>query len=80
MHGNKGPVPPNTLQFDDVTQLTTFIVNYEQPHGMPLPGRVPGHCDKVMVLPSDITKAHVFMKYKNACSSNGWTTVGRTKF
>ena len=47
---------------------------------MPLPGRVPGHCDKVMVLPSDITKAHVFTKYRDAYSSNGWTAVGRTKF
>ena len=47
---------------------------------MPLPGRVPGHRDKVMVLPSDITKTHVFTKYRDACSSNGWTAVGRTKF
>ena len=64
MHGNKGRVPPNTLHFDEVTQLTTFIVNYARAHGMPLPGRVPGHRDKVMVLPSDITKAHVFTKYE----------------
>ena len=57
---------PNTIQFDDVTNLTTFIVNYAQAHGMPLPGRVCGHRDKVMVLPSDITKAHVFTTYKEA--------------
>ena len=80
MHGNKGRVPPNTLHFDEVTQLTTFIVNYARAHGMPLPGRVPGHRDKVMVLPSDITKAHVFTKYRDTCSSNGWSAVGRTKF
>ena len=28
--------------------------------GMPLPGRVTDHCDKVMVLPSDITRTHFF--------------------
>ena len=47
---------------------------------MPLPGRVPGHRDKVMVLPSDITEAHVFKKYSDSCLSNGWNAVGRTKF
>ena len=47
---------------------------------MPLPGRVPGHRDKVMVLPSDISKAHVFMKYKEACVTNRWTAAGSTKF
>ena len=76
LHGNKGRVPPNTVHFDDVTQLTTFIVNYARAHGMPLPGRVPGHRDKVMVLSSDITKANVFTKYSDACLSNGWTEVG----
>ena len=80
MHGNKGHVPSNTLLFDDITRLTTFITNYTRAHGMPLPGRVPGHRDKVMVLPSDITKAHVFVKYKEACLSNGWTAAGKAKF
>ena len=32
LHGSKGRVPPNTLHFDDVTQLTTFIVNYVRMH------------------------------------------------
>ena len=59
MHGNKGCFPPNTLNFDDVNRLTTFMVNY---NGMPIPGRLPGYRDKVMVLPSDITKPHVFTK------------------
>ena len=80
LHGNKGRVPPNTVHFDDVTQLTTFIVNYARTHGMPLLGRVTGHRAKVMVLPSDITEAHVFTKYSDACLSNGWTEVGRIKF
>ena len=76
-HGNKGRVPPNTFNFDDVNRLTTFMVNYD---GMPLPGRVPGHHDKVMVLPSDVTKSHVFKKYRDACFNNGWTAAGRSKF
>ena len=76
-HGNKGHVPPNTFNFDDVNRLTTFMVNY---NGMPIPGRVPGHRDKVMVLLSDITKSHVFTKYRDACLNNGWTAAGRSKF
>ena len=75
-HGNKGRVPPNTFNFDDVNRLTSFMVNYD---GMPLPGRVPGHRDKVMVLPRDITKSHVFTKYRDACLKNGWTAAGRSK-
>ena len=46
---------------------------------MPLPGRVPGHRDKVVVLPSDITKQFIFMKYKDACATNTWTAVGKSK-
>ena len=76
-HGNKGHVPPNTFNFDNVNRLTTFMVNYD---GMPHPGRVPGHRDKVMVLPSDITKLLVLTKYRDACLHNGWTAAGRSKF
>ena len=52
------------------------MVNY---NGMLLPGRVPGHRDKVMVLPSDITKLHAYTKYRDACLNNGWTAAGRSK-
>ena len=75
MHGNKERVPLNTFNFDDVNRLTTFMVNYD---GMPLPGRVPGHRDRVMILPSDIKlKSYDFTKYRDACLKNDWTAAGR---
>ena len=47
---------------------------------MPLPGRVPGHRDKTTVLPSDVTKALVYSKYKSASEKNEWEAVERSKF
>ena len=33
-----------------------------------------------MVLPSDVTKAEVYIKYKEACTQNSWNAVGRSAF
>ena len=79
-HGNSKRAPSNAIPYDDVRHLTTYITNFAKAHGMPLPGRVPGHRDKVMVLPSDITKVFVYTKYREACSANGWEAAGRSKF
>lgn len=80
IHGNSKRLPSNALPFESTNHLTMFIKNYARAHGLPLPGRVPGHRDKVMVLPSDITKAHVYQVYKKACETNSWQAFGRTKF
>ena len=56
MHGNTKRLPANSLPKEDIDYLITFITNYAPAHGVPLPGRVPGHRDKVLVLPADITK------------------------
>ena len=47
---------------------------------MPLPGHLPSHKDKVMILPSDITKVFVYSMYKQACESSSRSAVGRSKF
>ena len=47
---------------------------------MPLPGRLPSHKDKVMILPSDITKNFVYSKYKQVCESSDRSFVGNSKF
>ena len=60
--------------------MATFIKNYTCAHGLPLPGRVPGHRDKVMVLPTDVTKAVVYSKYKQACEANDWIAFGCSGF
>lgn len=79
-HGNFKRTPVNTIPFEEVSRVTSFISNFAEGHSMPLPGRVPGHRDKVVVLPSDITKQFVFTKYKDACATNTWTAVGKSKF
>jgi hypothetical protein len=79
-HGNSKRLPKNTTPYEEVNRLTLFITNYARAHGLPLPGRVPGHRDKTMVLPSDVTKALVYSKYKSACEENEWEAVGRSKF
>lgn len=65
---------------EDVERLTAFIKNYARAHGLPLPGRVPRHRDKVVVLPSDQTKMFVYRKYEEACSVAGVPSLGRSKF
>lgn len=80
VHGNTKRLPVTTLFFEDTNRLVAFITNYARVHAMPLPGRLPGHKDKVMVLPSDITKVFVYSKYRQACDANNWTLVRRTKF
>ena len=80
IHGNTKRLPVNSLPKDDTEYLTTFITNYARAHGMPLPGRIPGHRDKVMLLPSDITKVFVYNKYKEACIASGFRHAGKSKF
>ena len=79
-HGNTKRLPKNTISLEDTTRIITFISNYARAHAMPVPGRLPNHKDKVMILPSDVTKFYVYPKYKDACTTNNWTPVGRSKF
>ena len=69
-HGNAKRQPKNV----------TFVKNYARAHAMPMPGRMPNHKDKVMVLPSDVSKVFVYSKYKEACTHNHWSAVGRSLF
>ena len=47
-------------QFDNLVQQYSLVIRKR-------PRRVPGHRDKVMVLPSDITTTYVHQKNKQAC-------------
>ena len=79
-HGNLKRLPKNTTPYEETSHITSFITNYARAHSLPLPGRVPGHRDKVMVRPSDVTKALVYSKYKSACAESEREAVGRSKF
>ena len=74
-HGNSKRLPANSFPAEETSHLAMFIKNYARAHGLPLPGRVPGHRDKVVILPSDITKTVVYAKYKEACTANWYETV-----
>ena len=60
IHGNTKRLPTNALSLEDSVNVTTFITNYARAHAMPLPGHLPNHKDKVMILPSDVTKVCLF--------------------
>ena len=48
VHGDTKCLPPNTLPEEEAVHLFTFIKDCARAHGLPLPGRVPGHRDKAM--------------------------------
>ena len=72
-NGNLKRLPANTCSKETTSKVTTFITNYTRAHG-----KVPGHCDKVMFLSSDINKALLYQKYNETCEEG--SAVGRSKF
>ena len=55
-HGNTKRLPHNASSREHVKFLTEFIKNIANTHGLPLPGRLPNHEQKVFLLPSDMSK------------------------
>ena len=80
VHGNTKRLPTNSLSTENRDYLKTFVTNYARAHGIPLPGRIPGHRNKVILLPTDITKLFVHSKYKEACSEHGFRPAGKSSF
>ena len=56
VHGNYRKVPHNRIPFDDIQAIVTYLRNLATTHAKPLPGRVPGHKDKALLLPSHMSK------------------------
>ena len=66
-HGNTGKSPKHALTLQDVENIKQFLICYGNKYGLPLPGRLPNHRDsKVVLLPSDKTKADIHQDYLNA--------------
>ena len=61
-------------------RVRLFIENFPSANGIPLPGRVANHQDKVMILPSDVTKQFLYDKYRSLSLSAGLVAIGRSKF
>ena len=67
VHGNTRKRPHNAFSFSSIENASQFIVNTSDTHGLPLPGRLPTCEEKVVVLPSDMSKRKVYNNYKVAC-------------
>ena len=67
-HGNLHCTPHNRVPFIDVQAIVTFITRFAEIHALPLPGRMPNHKAKALLLPSDISKSEVYRQYKAACT------------
>ena len=81
IHGNVKRKPSNTCTPAQLDDLAKFLDNIAESHVMPLPGRMPTHKDsRVLLLPTDMTKAKVFGLYTESCVRGHTKPVGRTKF
>jgi len=69
-YGNYRKAPHNRMAFDDVHAIVEFLKNLATAHALPLPGRLPGHKDKALVLPSDMAKRSVYHLYVKLCSED----------
>ena len=67
VHGNARKRPHNAFSYSSIENASRFIVNTSDTHGLPLPGRLPTCEQKVIVLPSDMSKTKVYKNYKAAC-------------
>ena len=68
-HGNRHCTPHNRVPFGDVQAIVTFITRFAEVHALPLPGRLPNHRTKALLLPSDVSKSEVYRQYKEACAT-----------
>ena len=80
MHGNTKHSPHNAMSPEHLGFLAEFIKNIASTHGLPLPGRLPNHEQKVLLLPSDMSKLEVYHRYKTACSQANFSPIGKSKF
>ena len=80
VHGNVKRVPSHTCKPEQIKEVHEFIENIAETHALPLPGRLPNHKDRAMLLPSDMPKSRVYRDYVKACEMKNSAPVGRTKF
>lgn len=81
IHGNSKRLPANTCPQSQIEHLVRFIDNCAEAHAMPLPGRMPNYRDdRVLLLPTDMTKARVYEMYQRSCHNTTEAAVGRAKF
>ena len=80
MHGNTKHSPHNAMSPEHLGFLAEFTKNTASAHGLSLPGTLPNHEQKVLLLPSDMSKLEVYHRYKTACSQANFSPIGKSKF
>ena len=81
IHGNTHRAPKHTASMEDTKRVVTFITNMAAIHALPLPGRKCTNQDeRYLLLPSDMTIAFVYRKYRDACAEDGVSPFQRRKF
>lgn len=79
-HGSHRQAPHNRMPFAEVQAIVQFLKALAATHAIPLPGRLPGHKDKALLLPSDMSKRSVYRQYVKACSDAGRPHISWAKF
>ena len=79
-HGNRYRTPHNRMPFTDVQATVQFLENLATTHAIPLPGCLPGHKNKALLLPSDMTKRSGYHQYVKACADDGKPHISWGKF
>jgi len=81
-HGNTKRLLASTISFSRTQAVVAFIHHFATIHALPLPGRLPGQYsdEKALLLPSHMSKRHVYRQYCHACAETGETPVRRRKF
>ena len=60
MYGDARKRPHNAFSYSSIGNASHYIVNTSDTHGLPLLGRLPTCKQKVVVLPSDMSKTKVY--------------------
>ena len=81
-HGNTRRLAANAISFAKTENVVAFIRHFSTIHALPLPGRMPGQYsgEKVLLLPSNMSKRYVYQQYCCACNEEGEIPVKRRKF
>ena len=80
IHGNKKRLPSSAFSAQTIECVGKFIMNVAKGQALLLPRRVPGSKRiDVKLLPSSMTKSHLWKSYQGACAAVGQEAVGYSK-
>ena len=81
IHGSHGKSPSNATSLETVEAVLTFVRNLAAAMALPLPGRLPNCKDeRVVLLPTDMSKMEVYRRYCQASRDDGTQPVGKITF